>query len=280
MSLRKIVFAGFLPIVGAGAFACVSTEDVPPADPPDPYGTQNLFCSELAKVQCNDAIVQACYQSLTEDDRTDCINAAQASQACVTSVVPTDSSAGMTYVSTNAPGCIAKASEAYADARVTLAEQEAMFEACVGVFHRGASTGQPCDYDSDCATVDGLRCIVKPGVPNACAIPEEVGGGENCEGTGAVCIDGQYCSPDVGACLAAPKQTDDCGPTVPCAEGLICSGGDTDGFCLAKKKAGEACASAEECATGFCVYATGADNGTCRADKLYDVAFETCDEVR
>lgn len=278
MSLRKIVTTGVLALIGGGVVACVGTEEVS-EPPPDPFANQNSFCSQLATAQCNANIVQACYQSADAADTSACVSAAQSPQNCVTSVVDTDAGAGVIYNSTNASACVTEATNAYSDARVTLTEQEALFNVCITVFHRGGTTGQACDFDSDCDTPNGLRCVKKPG-GNACAVPVDVAGGEDCSAADAVCPETQYCDAEVGNCLAAPTETEDCGPDVPCAPGLICSGGETDGFCLEKKAPGDECVDAVECESGFCVVASGAPMGTCRADKLYDVAFETCDEFR
>lgn len=279
MSLQKILTVGVLALVGGPVVACVSTETVEEA-PVDPYASQAAFCTELAKAQCNATIVQACYQSTDAADTESCQTAAEFATNCIPSVVPTDAPSKMTYVKTDAAACVTRAGEVYADARVTLDELESLHATCINVFHANGSTGQPCTYDSDCSTPNGLRCIHKPGVASVCAVPVEAGGGQSCTGSDKVCADGFYCNVDAGACLEAPGANDDCGADTPCGEGLICTGGAVDGFCIAKADVGDSCLAAEECASGFCVTATGAPMGTCRADKLYDVAFETCDEFR
>lgn len=237
------------------------------------YPTEADFCEALAKAECTSAVVTACYgsDSMTlADDQMSCVAAREG--RCNPDHLP--------YHPELAEGCVTARGSAIQDAAWTHEELAKIEAACLPVFSKQQSEGAVCGASTDCATADGLLCVVKLGnIQGVCEEPVVVGGGESCADPAEVCDAGFYCDPKVSHCLANPKENEDCSAAAPCAPDFYCTDSDA-GVCTAKTKNGLDCTKDEVCAGGFCVGATAEVSGKCSATLPLQITSTACDVYR
>jgi len=255
MSSSKVLLQVGLAVVGVASLlaACKSVETTPPTGPA--YPTETSFCKALAEAVCNSNVVGACYGSSDAslpDDTTSCREQYARAANC--------NPGSFDYHSTGAEACIGAMKKAYADAKLTVEDRDAMADACLPVFSRGGPVGSPCDIDSDCDGAATLRCVVKPGQAGSCQEPELIGPGLSCVGPAQLCEEGFYCGSDA-ACIERPAAGQACDDAKPCVEQARC----IDLMCVAKTPNGGACQQDGQCLEGFCIKASGATDGTCAA---------------
>jgi hypothetical protein len=255
-------------VVGAMAMGCSSSDDPPPADP---LATESGFCVELAKVICQDAVVESCYGSAAstlEDDKKTCLENAE-TKFC--------NAANLVYRPAGAQECIDSYKAAYDEAELNQAELDNLAKACHKTLSGSAVKGESCEVDSDCNGADGLYCVIKPGAEGTCQVPEEIDPGLDCGSANQVCVDGFFCSSDADACIAERDVGDECSEAQPCNAEALCD--DATTMCVAKKANGNECTRNEECSGGFCDINAGDIDGRCRATLPVTVANGQCDDL-
>jgi hypothetical protein len=239
-------------------------------DPEYQYPTEESFCTAVSEIECNDAVVKACYGSdsaTLEEDRASC-QAARLSQ-CNPLQLP--------YHQEVADECILARQQALQDAIWTKDELDAVETACLPVLSKQLPDGAQCTSNFDCDSTAGLRCVIKFGsTTGVCGVPALMSGGEDCSDPLAVCDSAYYCEQQVSACLARPVMDEECSEAAPCAEDFYCSGIDP-GTCVAKTKNGLGCAKDELCAGGFCIGATATMEGVCSSTLPLQINAISCD---
>lgn len=134
---------------------------------------------------------------------------------------------------------------------------DAVHAACSHVVKGAVATGLGCRADFECA--DGWCANVALGCGAICR--PFAGAGFAC--ASAVCDAASFCDPLTQKCVADGAMTQSCDDKHPCAAPLVCRGfvpsasGSTPGECGPVAKAGESCATSDECALGlYCASAT------------------------
>lgn len=226
-----------------------------PEPPPDPLATEAGFCTELAKVICNDNVVTSCYGSVAssvEADKEVCLEQAEANFC---------NSNNLVYRAGEAQTCIDAYASAYSDAALEVDELKAIDEACHKNLSGSGAEGDECAADAECNGAEELRCVAKPGAQGTCQVPEEVSPGLDCAAAAQTCEEGFYCSTEAEACIARQSAGEDCSETQPCDAESLC----VDAVCEAKVSNGSECTQNEECAGGFCDITQGNLDGRCKA---------------
>jgi hypothetical protein len=272
-----------------GCVVTSETSDEPTGSGPSyPHPSEAAFCAALAAAQCTDQTVKACYLSddaTLAEDRASCVAKRKVGTTCRESVTGTLASGAQYNPAQDTEGCIAAHTTIYADASLTNTEIETAIKTCVKIFSGSSGANASCTQDYDCDTTADLRCILKPGqTTGTCAVPTEVGGGQNCMAPAAVCAETFYCDAAEGAsgaCLEAPAQDGVCTAEKPCQPDFNCTAIDMEGVgvCDAKLSNGEGCLAAKpgECKGGFCNVASGQTEGKCASTLLLAQTSTSCD---
>lgn len=229
-------------------------------DDPDKLADVAGFCREWAVETCNKTVIEAC-----SEDEAECENAQAA--FCETLVKPVSQ-----YSRSGAAACIKAVGAAYTDGKLNAEEYQTVIQlggACEKVLSGNGGPGDICNETKDCDTSADLECIIKLGeTTGQCQIPEEVGGGDACDGPTQVCAEGFYC--DGENCLRKPGEGDECSALEPCDSATRCAaapagdaGTTAGGTCVPKASNGDDCSATDnpisnECTTGLC-----GSNGVC-----------------
>jgi hypothetical protein len=228
---RRARSAGVLVAVAAVlAVACVA--------PGPKYPFIDSYCQARASGECSQQVILAC----GIPDASTCV--ANREQICTMSAPP-----GTVYNPDGAENCVNVVTAAYADAKLTLAESDAINSACLPVFNGPGGMGAACQVDDDCQLGAGLRCVLTANsTAGTCQVPQMVQGGGSCAAPTEQCVAGYHCgltaNCDINGALGAPCSAND-----PCGVGLACSAAGT---CAAKSPDGTVCTSADECLNGIC----------------------------
>lgn len=261
----SLFLALFASACGGGRDTDTSTEFA--------YPTESSFCAALARAECNDTVVQACYgsdETTLDDDQARCSSAREAK--CNPKKLP--------YHPEQAEACIQARQAGLADAIWTHTELDAVDAACLPVFSKAGPDGAVCKTQDDCDTAAGFDCIVKLGsLQGVCGTPKVVGGGEDCKDPVSVCGAGFYCDPKVSHCLAQPKEGEACSSAAPCADDFYCTMSDA-GKCALKTKNGLKCPEDRLCTGGFCLGVTAELDGICSSTLPLQINGTTCDPYR
>lgn len=237
------------------------------------YPTEESFCEAVAKAECADTVVMACYGS---DDTT----LADDTASCVSARAGRCNPDHLPYHPERAEACVSARGAAIGDAVWSHDDLAAVEKACLPVFSKEQTEGAVCSASTDCDATLGLRCVVKLGsLQGVCATPVEVTGGESCADPAEVCAAGFYCDPKVSHCLANPEEGEACSAAAPCAADFYCTDADA-GKCVAKTKNGLDCDTDAICAGGFCVGATGDVPGKCSSTLPLQITSTSCDAYR
>lgn len=244
------------------------------------------FCTGRAEAECNDTIVETCAAA----SKDDCI--AKRVSVCEDTIATPAEQADLTYDSRQGEACVNEVSRAYADAKVTSAEERSISEACSLVFSGPGKEGSTCTADIDCRQSDGLRCVVHvgstlPADPSPGSGGAGSGGGAATAGAAGAETDGAETG---GAAGAGTGGAETGGAAVVTSEGTCqtpkavqgggsCSAADAqciDGYhcgvslhCDQDEDAGAPCTMADPCGAGL----KCSDAGIC-AVKLAN--GETC----
>ncbi|MBX3125643.1 MAG: hypothetical protein KF718_02965 [Polyangiaceae bacterium] len=236
----------------------------------NPYATEHSFCTQWAKAACNPAVVGKCSGGGADTDA--CVQSQ--TNYCLANLPDN-------YAPDDAKACVEYVKSAYQDAKLTAAELAVVrdFGAPCNTLSRGPiGAGSACVKRSDCDTVDGFDCIVRPGEPSGtCQLPVTVGGGDPCGEPQLICPSTHYC--DGNNCLTRIKEGSACSETQPCAESLRCSEVNGSSICVAKSAGATNCASNDECSSGVCAFGIGASVGKCVAELDLGVTVSQCEDL-
>lgn len=223
-------------------------------DPPDPLAEPDGFCDAWADAACQDKVVEYC------NAKSAAACKATQSSLCLDNLPPR-------YSSKHAQVCLDAVKAAYADGDLSADDIAVVLHFAAPCDQLSAGVvkeGQTCSGPNDCATADGLTCIIKGGdTAGTCAIAEEVGGGEACDGDTQTCAEGFYCNGEncisykkTGATCDGDYQ---CKPEDHCTEMTDSSGSS----CQPRLDLNEACADDNDCQSHYCAVATGDTEGEC-----------------
>lgn len=256
LSLAALAFV--LATVGTVGCAAAAVDTAPPgpstADPTT-FDTLQDFCTGRAHAECSDAVVKAC-GSKTKDA---CFAARNTS--CLGSAPQ-----GTTFQAKNAPACIVALKKIYADAVLTVDEIKDLGTTCgTKIFSGPGIARSPCTVDYDCASADGLQCVIGLGQTSGkCLAPHVVSPSDACPNEADVCTRGYYCDGKSKTCNPKAAEGQSCYSTItPCDDGLICPDNPFGGGCRAKSPAGAACSADKDCSVGFCDKLEGSSEGNC-----------------
>lgn len=269
--MKRVAGLGLWVAVGLLAAACGSRGK---NDGPDyEYPTEQSFCQAVGEMECNDAVVKACYgsdQSSLAEDRASCVAARSA--VCNPQALP--------YHPEPAEDCISARKVALEDAVWTKEEIANVEETCLPVLSKEGPDGAICKTSADCDSKEGLRCLVKFGSEEGvCGEPVVVVGGEDCADPLSVCDAAYYCDPQVNHCLKKPAVDEPCSVAAPCAGDFYCTDPE-GGTCVVKTKNGLDCEKNELCSGGFCVGATADTSGVCSSTLPLQINADSCDPYR
>ena len=282
LSLRNL--SGMLGLTVVSLTACVVTsEETGDPGPSYAHPTEAAFCDALARAQCTDTAVTACYGSGSADlpaDKSSCVAKRSATDICRASVTGRTDLASPRYnPDQNTQQCIDAQGAVYADGRIERAELDGAIATCIKIYSGIGGALAPCATDYDCDTTDGLQCVREQ-----CNVPTLVKNGEDCSAPSAECEDPLfYC--DAGgsnACLKAKAVGAACSATTPCLPDLNCGPIDPEtemGSCEDKLANGAVCEVSQpsECKGSFCNAPSGHATGECVASLILAGTSASCD---
>lgn len=270
---RRLAASSWL-LFALAATACSSTKDGPGAGA-DPLATKAGFCKAWATNACNAVVVDRC-QSPSVDA---CINS---QQLFCQSAIPSG------YDSTNAQACLERVTEAYSDGVLSASDLAVVIhfgEPCDKLVRGTSAEGETCTRDTDCDTLSGHKCVIKPGASSGeCHEPVMAGGGDRCTAPEVVCAEGYYC--DGRNCVAQFEAGEPCENDAECKADLRCvisdpgDGGAPSGVCEARKAASSKCTSHAECASNYCGIAKGDADGLCASSVQLSQREPVCEDLR
>jgi len=223
-------------------------------DTPDPLASKTGFCSAWADNACQANVVEFCGAK-----SADACKGSQ-SKFCL-GLLPDK------YSSKHAKECLDAVKAAYADGNLTPEEITTVIDLgapCDQLSTGTVGEGDTCKFNAECNTAGGLTCIMKLGTTEGvCATPEEVGGGEACDGDAQVCAGNFYC--DGANCIAYKKTGKACDADFECTPENHCAiaTGDTTETCVLRADLDEACNADADCQSGYCPGATSDTPGQC-----------------
>jgi hypothetical protein len=244
-------------------------------EPPDPLASRSGFCDAWAENACQPKVVEYCNASSVNDCKS------QQSDVC-RGKMPEN------YSSKHAKECLAAVKSAYSDGDLSPADIAVVIhfgEPCNQLSKGTAAEGESCKTNDDCNTAGGVTCVIKLGAAKGvCATPEEVGGGEACDGDAQVCADGFYC--DGENCIAYKKtgKACDAGADYECSpeDHCVVAADDTTGMgaCTLLADLNEECTVDADCQSGYCPLATGDTTGSCAGTIRLSRTEPLCDDLR
>ena len=234
------------------------------------FADVTTYCGARAQAECNPDVVTRCGAK----DAGSCVS--RRSQACLADVPQ-----GTTYQALRAPECVQTVKEAYAGGVLSADKLQAVAKACERVFSGPGAVRSPCSSDRDCASKDGLACLMAPGETSGkCLKPNPVSPGAACAGEADLCAPDYFCEDKSKQCVVRNVEGASCQIGVtPCQQGLRCTGGFT-ARCVALAPAGNPCSAGDECADGICDKAVNAAQGNCAAQVTLNVLDAACSVYR
>lgn len=224
-------------------------------EPAAKFPSSDSFCAAKAAEECK-AVAGACavHDDTCKSTRTAACNAAAGAAT----------GQGRTYRSENAEACIARTTAVYADRVIDPAKEKAFIDACERVFTGSKKKNEACSNEYDCegtfvCDLDKKLCSTK--------VDKKLD--DPCNNPGDICGEGLYCQARdaVKFCAAKGKLGEACDEaSAPCEDTARCNAST----CIPRNSAGDACATNNECVSGFC----DADK-KCRA-RTYASETGTC----
>jgi hypothetical protein len=254
--LAAKALSAFLMMAPLGVGCAAGAVEDPPAA--TTYATLDEFCKGRAAAECSDEVVAKCGAATVD--------------ACVTkrvSLCKTQGPQGVTFIPAGAEKCIATLKDAYADAKLDVAELASFDDVCgVRIFSGPGAARASCRSDYDCRTVDGLRCTwPQEGATEAdgrCLVPNPVAAAGACPGEADVCPGDYFCESKSKTCAPRAAIGETCRDGIqPCLVGLVCPNNPFAGGCREKAGPGEPCKLGSDCTKGLCDKAVGATSGNC-----------------
>ena len=241
--------------------------------PPDPLATRVGFCKAWAENACQPTVLEDCNVPSAEDCQD------KQSDFCL-GIIPES------YTSKLAKQCLAAVKAAYKDGDLTAEELAIVIKLgapCDQLSKGIASEGESCEKNDDCNTAGGFSCVIKPGATDGtCGMPEEVGGGDACDGPAQVCEAGYFC--DGENCIAYKKTvTGVCEGDFQCKPEDHCVADPTDettSNCQARADLSDDCTSDQDCQSGYCAIAQDAASGKCANKIRLSLNEPLCDNLR
>lgn len=261
-SSKTALFRLFGPLLCSLLTSCGSDQ------PEDPLKSAAGFCGEWGKNVCVDGIVKDCASGSTEK--------CQAAQRdfCLDRVTEA------LYTGRGAAECLAFLHDVYRDEALSREERDALVhlgEPCDQLLSGSGGAGDDCNEDKDCATIDGLACVIPFGETRGqCHEPREIKGGGKCSSADSVCVEGQYCNGT--NCLAKSAIGEACSAELPCDESTRCviEADAEEGECEEKLDEGEDCLSDDECQSALCDRNADEDTGRCVPVLNLSVRVDMC----
>lgn len=217
-------------LIGCLSFAAVVTVVACSSDEADKYPSSDSFCAAVADQECQ-GVASVCGASL---------DACKQKRLPVCTQAASDAVAqGRKYAASLAENCINKTRDLYQAKTIAPEKETEQQEACARVFEGQKDKSQNCTTNYDCK--GSMVCDKK-----VCADKVVKNEKDPCNNPGEVCSTGSYCGAqgDLKFCLSKKGLADICNADVPCKETYRCYG-----TCMEKYKAGEVCASSDECVT-------------------------------
>jgi hypothetical protein len=242
-------------------------------DPPDPLASRSGFCDAWAGNVCQADVVKYCNASSVDDCKS------SQSDFCM-GIIPES------YSSKHAEDCLTAVKTAYADGDLSPEDIAIVIKLgapCDQLSKGSVDEGDSCSSNDDCNTAGGLTCIIKLGAASGvCGTPEEVGGGESCEGDAEVCAKNFYC--DGANCIAYKKTGKACDADYQCLpeDHCVIAVDDTTGMglCTLRADLNEACTQDDDCQSHYCPMAAGATEGQCAGTIRLSRTEPLCDTLR
>ena len=230
------------------AMACTVAPPAPPAAPlppcpPPPDQTASEFCADYAKAICQigggacNFDVAACATFQTGQ--------------CMSNVAGAQT-ATRQYNQPNGKACVDALNGAYGGNPSSIDSQTLLMVdvKCNKVVVGNQASDKPCTGDNDCA--GDLICAPLLGQSSSvCASITKKNSGDICGDPGDQCQGDSYCAAQTGAapqCIATPAVGGACSQTIPCGASNRC----VNGQCAARAGMGAACATNDDCTSGFC----------------------------
>ena len=260
MALRSEILLA-LPLILASACAAGSADPAPKPEPVDPatkYATLQDFCKARAGAECNDLVAKKC--------------GAASVAACVatrTEACKGEAPQGVTLVAKNADACIVAVKSTYDDGKISVGERASLADLCGPKVYSGPGAARaPCTTDYDCATVDGLSCVMPSPdeTTGKCLARHVVEAAAPCPGEADTCPSDYFCEAKSKTCAPRALLGQDCQSTIlPCNAGLVCPNNPFAGGCKALAGSGESCKLDTDCApeAGLCDKLAGSPEGNC-----------------
>jgi hypothetical protein len=260
MSLRRGMMLALSLILGSACAAGVEDPGPPPKPAPDPamkYGSIDDFCKARAAAECNELVAKKCGTAGVD--------------ACIatrTTVCKEEAPQGATLVTKNADACIAAVKSAFEDAKISVVERTGIVDVCgAPLFSGPGAVRAPCTTDFDCATIDGLSCVVPPDEKTGkCLARHLVEPAAPCPGEADVCPGDYFCEGKSKTCAPRALEGQDCQSVLhPCNAGLWCPNTPFGGGCRPLAGSGEACKLDGDCvpSAGLCDKLVGSPQGNC-----------------
>jgi hypothetical protein len=212
--------------------------------PGDKYPSVDSFCDALAAAECQEAA--NCDLDLTACKtfrKPLCLSSAAGAQGT-----------GRTYTPSKGPDCVDLATKVWGSNNVAPADIASVTDTCARVFQGSIAANHSCSSNAtptaDEAAQDSLKCTGDLICDKTlCGTKVVKHAGEGCANPGEVCDTGYYCtgSPAV-TCTPKLQANQPCSVSAPCLESLRC----VTGTCQPRADLGGACASDDDCTTGFC----------------------------
>jgi hypothetical protein len=264
------VLSGFLSLAMTH---CSATKDGPGRGP-DPLATETGFCNAWATNACNPTVVDDC-----QAPSVDACIAAQ--EAFCKSKLPGG------YQSDNAQACLDRVKVAYDDAELSIEDIRVVLQfgdPCDKLIRGSTPEGGACTVDTECDTLDGQKCVMKPGQTiGACHEPVVVGGGLRCDAPEETCEEGFYCN---GTNCVEPAGPDDpCNADAECGADLRCildaadDAGVPTGTCQPRAVLSAECTADNECQSGYCSIAPG-ETGLCADMVSFGLREPVCEDLK
>jgi len=188
------------------------------------------------------------------------------------------------YTGLDAAECLAFIHEVYRDERLDPDERDTLVnlaKPCNKLLSGSGDKGDECRQDKDCATIDGLACVKRPGETRGqCHKPRKVEGGGRCGDADSVCQGDFYCNGT--HCVATKPEDEVCTKAVPCDEETYCVYEDDadEGMCVQKKDVGDACVHDDECDSELCDRNANEDEGLCVRSLKLNHRLDMCKSFR